>query len=52
MFTCRRNLGGKLGESIVKKFNVEKMGDLIDVPKSQFVVSFGEKTGWVIHTFK
>ncbi|XP_035212812.1 DNA polymerase eta-like [Stegodyphus dumicola] len=40
-----RNLGGKLGEEVTKKFNAKTMGDLFKISKSQFINAFGEKTG-------
>ncbi|XP_054712671.1 DNA polymerase eta-like [Uloborus diversus] len=40
-----RNLGGKLGKEVTEKFNAKTMGELFNVSKSQFVGSFGEKTG-------
>ncbi|GBM53449.1 DNA polymerase eta [Araneus ventricosus] len=40
-----RNLGGKLGDHVMQKFNVKTMGDLWNLPKSQFVNGFGDKTG-------
>ncbi|CAL1270242.1 unnamed protein product [Larinioides sclopetarius] len=40
-----RNLGGKLGDHVMQKFNVKTMGELWNLPKSQFINGFGDKTG-------
>ncbi|GIX77438.1 DNA polymerase eta [Caerostris extrusa] len=40
-----RNLGGKLGDHVMQKFNVNTMGDLLNLSKSQFINGFGDKTG-------
>ncbi|GFR09512.1 DNA polymerase eta [Trichonephila clavata] len=40
-----RNLGGKLGEQVTLKLNANTMEDLLNLPKTQFVNSFGDKTG-------
>ncbi|KAF8795998.1 DNA polymerase eta-like [Argiope bruennichi] len=40
-----RNLGGKLGDHVMEKFNVKTMGDLWNLPKTQFINGFGDKTG-------
>ncbi|XP_026080567.1 DNA polymerase eta [Carassius auratus] len=40
-----RNLGGKLGTSIMETLRVENMGDLTQFSKTQLEQHFGEKTG-------
>uniref|UniRef100_A0A8C7YCG3 UmuC domain-containing protein n=1 Tax=Oryzias sinensis TaxID=183150 RepID=A0A8C7YCG3_9TELE len=40
-----RNLGGKMGASIIETLKVENMGDLTRFSQSQLVQHFGEKTG-------
>lgn len=40
-----RNLGGKLGKSIMETLRVENMGDLTQFSKIQLEQHFGEKTG-------
>ncbi|XP_067242983.1 DNA polymerase eta isoform X2 [Chanodichthys erythropterus] len=40
-----RNLGGKLGKSIMETLGVENMGDLTQFAKVQLEQHFGEKTG-------
>lgn len=40
-----RNLGGKLGEQVMLKLNAKTMEDLLNLPKTQFMNNFGEKTG-------
>ncbi|XP_048061895.1 DNA polymerase eta isoform X1 [Megalobrama amblycephala] len=40
-----RNLGGKLGKSIMETLGVENMGDLTQFTKVQLEQHFGEKTG-------
>ncbi|GAB1301107.1 DNA polymerase eta [Apodemus speciosus] len=42
---CIRNLGGKLGASVIEVLGVEYMGDLTQFPESQLQSHFGEKNG-------
>ncbi|XP_052105521.1 DNA polymerase eta-like [Mytilus californianus] len=43
-----RNLGGKLGESLVEELNVEFIGDLVKFPLTELQNNFGDKTGhWI-----
>ncbi|CAG2219563.1 POLH [Mytilus edulis] len=43
-----RNLGGKLGESLVEELNVEFIGDLVKFPLTELQSNFGDKTGhWI-----
>lgn len=41
----RRNLGGKLGSSIIETLGVENMGELTRFSLAQLGQHFGEKTG-------
>lgn len=41
----RRNLGGKVGESIVEDLNVEFMGDLVKFSLPELQQTLGDKTG-------
>lgn len=45
LFLFSRNLGGKMGASIIETLKVENMGDLTRFSQSQLVQHFGEKTG-------
>ena len=42
---CSRNLGGKLGHSLMEDLNVEFMGDLCKYTEKQLQSHTGDKTG-------
>lgn len=44
-FTKIRNLGGKLGDEVVEKFNTDTVQDLLSVPIEQLKKQLGDDTG-------
>ncbi|XP_042895248.1 DNA polymerase eta [Parasteatoda tepidariorum] len=45
-----RNLGGKFGDQVMKKFDVKMMSQLMKISKAEFVNAFGEKSGsWLYY---
>jgi DNA polymerase eta len=44
-FVISRNLGGKLGASVIEILGVEYMGELTQFTESQLQNHFGEKNG-------
>ncbi|XP_018648398.1 putative DNA polymerase eta [Schistosoma mansoni] len=44
-----RNLGGKLGSTVVKKLKIETLGQLSSIPLSVLTKEFGEKTSKWLH---
>ncbi|PNH38068.1 hypothetical protein VD0004_g8739 [Verticillium dahliae] len=52
-FTKIRNLGGKLGDTIVNTFNTDTVKDLLPTPLDQMKARLGDETGiWVYNTIR
>ncbi|KAK1671955.1 impB/mucB/samB family protein [Colletotrichum godetiae] len=52
-FTKIRNLGGKLGETVVSTFNTEVVEELLAIPLDQMKAKLGQDTGsWVFNTIR
>lgn len=52
-FTKIRNLGGKLGEQVVSKFDTESIRELLDVSVDQLKSKLGDDTGmWLYNTIR
>ena len=49
-FTKIRNLGGKLGDHIVEKFNTEEVTELLKIPIEQLKSKLGDDTGTWLYT--
>lgn len=47
IYVCRRSLGGKLGETVMEKLQVETMGELKKFTLQHLQADFGDKTGLV-----
>lgn len=43
-----RNLGGKLGDSLVEQFNCDTMADVAKLSEEDLSHAFGEKTGYIL----
>ncbi|KAF6844280.1 sister chromatid cohesion protein eso1 [Colletotrichum musicola] len=52
-FTKMRNLGGKLGETVVATFNTDAISELLAIPLDQMKAKLGHDTGsWVHNTIR
>ena len=52
-FTKIRNLGGKLGDEVVAKFNTDQVSELLQTPLDQMKSRLGDDTGsWVYHIIR
>jgi len=52
-FTKIRNLGGKLGDEVVEKFNTDTVQELLSVPIEQLKKQIGDDTGtWLYQTIR
>jgi len=52
-FTKIRNLGGKLGDEVVEKFQTDTVKDLLEIPVEQLKQKLGEETGnWLYGTIR
>lgn len=49
-FTKIRNLGGKLGDQIVEKFNTDQVTELLDIPLETLKSKLGDETGTWLHS--
>lgn len=46
-YSVSRNLGGKLGHSVMEQLAIENMGELCQFELHTLQQKFGEKTGYV-----